>query len=596
MKLLETLWARRKRSSEAAEPAIEPSSGFPTRRQWFAGAAGAAIGGTALAADAALRPASALAQSSLYVDLTSDQTIGGVKTFTQAPVVPAGTFALPQVPGTAMVAANVSGPFAPSSPGATAATRYVGGTASGPPSAGTFAVGDFVVDHTGKMWICTVAGTPGTWAGHAGGGVDLVTDQSISGVKTFTAPPVVPEAAFPQTAVVGLVPDLASKQPLIEPGTFVPASGPYAGALSRAQASADDYPVLIDVTPYDGAGPFRWTLGTTSFNGRPDHTMVWGYNVAYHGAASQPTEPVLYYGMEHDYDDGSTRWIETYIDYQGIDRTKTARPIGFSVDRTSHRIQGAITTTDPFIFYHQEGGQRPIDITLKVARYDLRLGGFSFSRIGYDRSGAPYMGYNFSYDRTGLRYIHDSLGATAGIAFTDAGHITFYTASSADAATVASKKATLTNTGEFQIRRGMTSALGVTFFDSRYGIGMDAGDLNLVFPGSVGCRFRIDSVSGAVVSRFTANRVEFSPPVVLKATTAPSDASLNGNELAVWVRTTPGAAGPQFKGKDSNGAVYAVNLSRQSPLPDTSGSTLAGLEMEVNAVKERLRIMGVVSG
>ena len=48
-------------------------------------------------------------------------------------------------------------------PGATAASRYAGATASGAPTTGTFAVGDYVVDQTGKMYVCTVAGTPGTW-------------------------------------------------------------------------------------------------------------------------------------------------------------------------------------------------------------------------------------------------------------------------------------------------------------------------------------------------------------------------------------------------------------------------------------------------
>ena len=47
--------------------------------------------------------------------------------------------------------------------GATAATRYAGGTVSGAPVSGTFAVGDFVIDESGAVWICTVAGTPGTW-------------------------------------------------------------------------------------------------------------------------------------------------------------------------------------------------------------------------------------------------------------------------------------------------------------------------------------------------------------------------------------------------------------------------------------------------
>lgn len=53
-------------------------------------------------------------------------------------------------------------------PGAPAATRYVGGTTAGAPSSGTFAAGDFVVDQTGVIWICTTGGTPGTWV-QAGG-------------------------------------------------------------------------------------------------------------------------------------------------------------------------------------------------------------------------------------------------------------------------------------------------------------------------------------------------------------------------------------------------------------------------------------------
>ncbi len=54
--------------------------------------------------------------------------------------------------------------------GATSATRYAGGTASGAPASGTFALGDFVVDQTGVLWICTTAGTPGTWTQVGSGG------------------------------------------------------------------------------------------------------------------------------------------------------------------------------------------------------------------------------------------------------------------------------------------------------------------------------------------------------------------------------------------------------------------------------------------
>ena len=47
--------------------------------------------------------------------------------------------------------------------GATQATRYVGATTSGAPTTGTFAKGDFSISQGGNIYICTTAGTPGTW-------------------------------------------------------------------------------------------------------------------------------------------------------------------------------------------------------------------------------------------------------------------------------------------------------------------------------------------------------------------------------------------------------------------------------------------------
>jgi hypothetical protein len=64
--------------------------------------------------------------------------------------------------------------------GATAASGYVGGTTSGPPTSGTFAVGDFVVDQTGCFWICTAAGTPGTWKRAGIGGYDAHVSQTVT--------------------------------------------------------------------------------------------------------------------------------------------------------------------------------------------------------------------------------------------------------------------------------------------------------------------------------------------------------------------------------------------------------------------------------
>lgn len=81
--------------------------------------------------------------------------------------------------------------------GATQATRYVGATASGAPASGTFAVGDFVIDRTGKVFICTGAGTPGTWVSASGTtGLGGKTPDQITGAPTI-------EAWFKADAITG---------------------------------------------------------------------------------------------------------------------------------------------------------------------------------------------------------------------------------------------------------------------------------------------------------------------------------------------------------------------------------------------------------
>jgi hypothetical protein len=76
------------------------------------------------------------------------------------------------------VAPVVSGGLA----GAVATTRFAGATASGAPGSGTFAVGDFVVDQSGSMWVCTAGGSPGTWAQvGAGGGGAMVNPMTTAG-------------------------------------------------------------------------------------------------------------------------------------------------------------------------------------------------------------------------------------------------------------------------------------------------------------------------------------------------------------------------------------------------------------------------------
>lgn len=67
--------------------------------------------------------------------------------------------------------------------------RFVGATSSGAPATGTFSVGDYVVDQTGAFWICTTAGSPGTWTkagGSAGGPLKSISAQLLSSTSATT--------------------------------------------------------------------------------------------------------------------------------------------------------------------------------------------------------------------------------------------------------------------------------------------------------------------------------------------------------------------------------------------------------------------------
>jgi hypothetical protein len=91
--------------------------------------------------------------------------------------------------------------------GAVAPTRYVGGTTGGPPVTGTFAVGDFCIDETGAVIVCTVAGSPGTWVNNSAGvqsiaaGVNVTLGGTAQNpiINAAEANPLVPTGFFAES-------------------------------------------------------------------------------------------------------------------------------------------------------------------------------------------------------------------------------------------------------------------------------------------------------------------------------------------------------------------------------------------------------------
>lgn len=100
-------------------------------------------------------------------------------------------------------------PISALSVGATAAGRWCGTTTSGAPTTGAYVVGDWVVDRTAKIWICTTAGSPGTWNAGAITAPNVVTSGNGTANKLTSSV----NASPPSSPVAGdlwLVTDIST--------------------------------------------------------------------------------------------------------------------------------------------------------------------------------------------------------------------------------------------------------------------------------------------------------------------------------------------------------------------------------------------------
>ena len=165
--------------------------------------------------------------------------------------------------------------YAPSHTGATAATRYMGGTASGPPGSGTFAAGDFAVDHGGPIWVCTVAGTPGTWAGVGGMAIGgALSGGTIGDLLCVGAGPVLAQISVITWNAAGgqLLINAASANNLLAVVNTGGASAQFAGPTSAAEfVDAAGHNVFI----CDGVNNILYTPGVSGNWASAAPTDVW---------------------------------------------------------------------------------------------------------------------------------------------------------------------------------------------------------------------------------------------------------------------------------------------------------------------------------
>jgi hypothetical protein len=174
---------------------------------------------------------------------------GLVKTGNTLSVVPDSTTSdIAASPGTA-AAGSVGKPpdaghvhpqpamFAPTGlTGATAASRYVGATASGAPASGTFSVGDWVIDQTGLQWICTVAGSPGTWVSSAAAAQAAAEAASLPASLMTTLGDTLYEGSSGAARLAGNT--AASKKFLTQTGTGSASAPPAWGGIAAGDLPA----------------------------------------------------------------------------------------------------------------------------------------------------------------------------------------------------------------------------------------------------------------------------------------------------------------------------------------------------------------------
>jgi hypothetical protein len=414
------------RRPRAAVGAAQPSSASQTRRQLFAGAAGVAIGGTALAADAALRPASALAQLSLVVDLTSNQTIGGIKTFTQSPVVP--------------------------------------------------------------------------------------------------------DSSFPQTAVANLVTTLAEKQNIIPGGTYVRTTGTTSvdGSFALAHVQGGTLAAPTSVAPFTfqprdlAKGPFMFRV----YGGQVNSTWDTIFAIGYNSDASRPNEPSAEFAIEQDYEAApGVHKMEMYFQFGNAARTTFLRPFFSDYDRATGAIAVEISATSMIRFRD----------ALTAADWGaLSSSGFLF--------GSPGQSLQF------LSHGRLTFNSGSGTSIFNVGNAVsnlFYRASVHSFQSIAGGQLlTLSSSG------GAVSILAAP---------TNGHIVSVVRQGAGAQFFSVQEWQTSVGS--VLSKIDRGGRFVTKVNTAPADAHLAPNECALWFDSTNGGAKVMFKAREAGGTIRTGELA-----------------------------------
>jgi len=454
--------------------------------------------------------------------------------------------------------------------------------------------------------------------------VVTTTDQTVAGIKTLSAAPVLSSGA-----VLG-------------------------GALTMAQVTSAEGKRVLTLQPIAAnKAPFVVEFDNTLFAGIPDPVMSIGYNITADGGTPPlPSEPGLAWKIEADYYDGAGRKMESYYQYLGVARTVS----------DAATVTGSPTVTGTFNALGEEVGKSFAAPGVPVPSYIGAVNGAS--SIGLSSSPIANVPVNATATASGLTatigtgsyrpfmlqidratdrstYELNAQSVTIGQPMPGRGSAANIMAlrvqlgqiqvgpatggpSTLSVQASAGQKGILSLgyngvDAVVQLLPGASSNYGQLVVNSQHfyfaaiasgvvspalGIGgtpisplhIKATNLGLhvvtvdQITGGLGNLIQARDSTGVIY--FRVNKLGYA---MTRRVSAPVDADLVASEQAWWFKDTPGAAGPQFKAKDSGGAVTTKDFSTQTALPDTTGASLPVLEVEVNALKAKLRNMGVMA-
>jgi hypothetical protein len=201
-------------------------------------------------------------------NLSVSQTFSASKTFTGGAVFNSAITGNNTINLTGTSASSVAGTWTATAlipsglTGATSSSRYVGATTGGAPGSGTFSTGDFIIDRTGGIYICTSGGTPGTWTA-VSGSLSYATTSEIANVDHAS------ESAGASSTVAR-----GDHKHDVNSATAVVLSGTSAGAGSSTSLALADHQHSI-VFPAGASGTPSLRMPHGSAPSSPTNGDVW---------------------------------------------------------------------------------------------------------------------------------------------------------------------------------------------------------------------------------------------------------------------------------------------------------------------------------